>query len=146
VKLSSKQSIAAPRERVFAALLDPEVLKKCIPGCEEVTATSTSVFDVHLRIGVAAIKGSYKGQVRVENARPHESFSLVLEGRGLPGFVHAKAAIRLEESGGGTELSSEADATVGGVIAAVGSRLLGAIAKKMSAEFFSRLAEEVESR
>src|SRR6185295_7057872 len=108
----------------------------------QMVRTGEDAYDVHLKVGVAAMKGSYTGKVRITGKLPPESMTLMMEGKGGPGFMRSTSKLRLEERGGKTELSGEADATIGGLIAAIGSRLIEAVAKKMMADFFTRLEGE----
>ena len=143
MKLTGSYKIGVPREKVFAAITDPAVLQRCIDGCEKMVKTAEDSYDAHLRIGVAGLKGNYVGKVQLKDQKPPESYTLILEGKGGPGFVKGTAQIRLAEQSGQTELSCSADAQVGGMIAAVGSRLIEATAKKMMDEFFKKFAQQV---
>lgn len=144
MKISSSFVLSPPRERVFAALVDPEVLRRTIPGCEEFTAAGDDVFEARLKIGLAGLKGSYSGKVALRDKHPPESFAMTFDGKGSPGFVRGVAAIRLSTEPAGTRVTSDADVQVGGLIAAVGSRLVEATARKLSDDFFRRLAEEID--
>ncbi len=146
MKLSATQTIAAPRDKVFAAITDPAVLQRCIEGCEKMVKTAEDSYDAHLKLGVAGIKGSYVGKVQLKDMKPPASYTLILEGKGGPGFVKGTARIRLEAKAAQTELQCEADAQVGGVIAAIGSRLIEAVARKMMADFFGKFTALVEAQ
>jgi carbon monoxide dehydrogenase subunit G len=141
MKLSAQQTVPAPRDRVFAMLTDPAVLQACIDGCEKMVRTSEDNYDAHLKIGAAGLKGSYVGKVQIKDKVVPESYTLALEGKGGPGWVKATASIRLTENQGSTELNCQAEAQVGGLIAAVGSRLIEAVGKRLMTDFFSRFAE-----
>jgi carbon monoxide dehydrogenase subunit G len=143
MKLTTASSVDAPREAVFAALVDPEILKRSIPGCEELIATSPDTYEARLKIGVAGMKGSYRGTVTLRDLQPPDSFSLTFDGKGGPGFVRGTAAVRLSENGSTTAVSCEADVMVGGLIAAIGSRLVEAATRKLAADFFRQLASEI---
>lgn len=147
MKLTGTYGFPAPREKVFAALTDPAIIKRCIDGCENMVETAPDSYDAHLKIGVAGLKGSYVGKVQLKDKKPPESYTLILEGKGGPGFVKGTAKITLTplEAGqtGNTDLRCEADAQVGGLIAAVGSRLIEAAAKKMMDEFFRKFGDEL---
>jgi carbon monoxide dehydrogenase subunit G len=145
MKLSGTCTIAAPREKVFSAITDPGVLQRCIEGCEKMTKTAEDSYDAHLKIGVAGLKGNYTGRIQLKDLKPPESYALNLEGKGAPGFVKGTAKIQLVDKGSQTELRYEADAQVGGMIAAIGSRLVEASAKKMMDGFFRKFGEAVES-
>jgi hypothetical protein len=144
VKLTVVHAFPVPREKVFAALVDPAVLQRSIEGCEELVATGPESYAAKLKVGVGAIKGTFGGTVEVKDRKPPESLTLVIEGKGGPGFVRSTATIRLAEKDGGTELTADGEATVGGLIAAVGSRLVESLAKKMIGEFFQKLALQLE--
>ena len=144
MKLSGTYEINAPRDKVFAAITDPNVLQRCIEGCEKMVKTSENSYDAHLKLGVAGIKGNYVGKVQLQDVKPPESYTLVMEGKGAPGFVKGTARISLTDKGDKTELRYEADAQVGGMIAAIGSRLVEAIAKKMADDFFKKFAQQIQ--
>jgi uncharacterized protein len=143
MKLAIAHTFQATPAQVFAAVTDPVVLQRCIDGCEKMEKTGEDAYLVHLKVGIAGMKGSYGGRVQITDKKPPESLTLALEGKGPPGFVKATAQMRFAAAGNQTELSGEADATVGGLIAAVGSRLIEAVAKKMMTEFFTRLSAEI---
>jgi carbon monoxide dehydrogenase subunit G len=143
MKLTTSSVVPAPRDRVFAALTDPDLLRRVIPGCETLTATGPDVYEATLKIGIAAMKGTYKGHAAITDKRPPEALTLTFEGKGAPGFVRGTAAIALAEDGAGTRVSSEADVQVGGLIAAVGSRLVEAASRKLAEDFFGQLSREL---
>ena len=143
MKLTLSSVIPADRERVFAALVDADILRVVIPGCESLEATGTDTYAVTLKVGAAGLKGTYKGKAAVRDKHPSDSLTLTFEGAGAPGFVRGSAAIALSEEGEGTRISSEADVVVGGLVALVGSRLIEATAKKLSEVFFGQLAREL---
>jgi len=143
MKLAATYQLPAARDRVFAALTDPNVLQRCIQGAERLVRTSEDAYDVHLRLGVGAVKGTYVGTARIADQEPPERFTLHVEGKGAPGFVRGSARVRLESAEAGTTAICDADAQVGGVMAAVGSRLLEATARTLMDRFFERLAVEL---
>ncbi len=145
MKLSTTSVVPADRERVFHALVDPAVLTRVIPGCESMTATGPDQYDVTLKIGVAGLKGTYSGKAAVLDQRPPDALTLRFEGKGTPGFVRGTAVIALTSEGAGTRVSSDADVHVGGLIAAVGSRLIEAAARKMADDFFHQLGAVLNS-
>ena len=144
MKLSGAYQIPGSREAVFKAITDPEILKDCIDGCEKMVLTGDDLYDAHLKIGLGSIKGSYVGKVHLRDKEPPEHYTLVMEGKGAPGFVKGTAKIVLTESGAETKLTCDADALVGGLIAAIGSRLIEAAAKKMMHEFFRKFGETMK--
>src|SRR5205085_9074864 len=128
MKLTGTYPLPAAPEKVFAAITNPEVLRQAIEGCEKMVKTGDDSYEAHLKLGLAGIKGSYVGKVLLREIKPPESYSLVIDGKGAPGFVKATARIRLAPKDTGTELNCEAEAQVGGMIAAIGSRLIEAAA------------------
>jgi uncharacterized protein len=143
LKLTVASVVPADRARVFAALVDPDILRRCIPGCETLTATAPDTYDATLKIGVAGLKGTYGGHAAIRDQQPPESLTLSFEGKGGPGFVRGSAAIALSADGGATRVACDADVQVGGLIAAVGSRLVEAAAKKLADDFFKQLSVEL---
>jgi uncharacterized protein len=143
MKVAATREFNAPQEKVFAALIDPTILQKCIEGCEKMEKTGEDSYNALLKIGVAGLKGSYTGKVRIQEKKPPESFTLQVEGKGGPGWVKGTARIQISPKDEGSELQCESDGQVGGLIAAVGSRLVEAAAKKMLDEFFRKLEQQL---
>ena len=144
MKITTSSVINADRARVFAALTDPAILQRAIPGCESLTAIGPDAYEATLKIGVAGLKGSYKGNASIRDKYPPDSLTLTFEGKGGPGFVRGSAAITLvEEQAGSTRVETTADVQVGGLIAAVGSRLIEATARKLADDFFRQLSAVV---
>jgi hypothetical protein len=145
MKLTGTYTIPAPRDKAFAAITDPTILQKCIDGCEKMVKTAEDTYDAHLKIGVAGLKGNYVGKVQLRDKKLPESYALAIDGKGAPGFVKGTARIQLHDKGDTTELHYEADAQAGGMIAAIGSRLIEALAKKMADDFFKKFGELMKS-
>ena len=143
MKLSATYTFKPAPDKVFAALVDPSVLQKCIDGCEKMEKTGQDSYDAHLKIGVAGIKGTYVGKVRIAEQNPPSSFTLNVEGKGTPGWVKGTAKIQISPKDEGSELQCESEGQVGGLVAAVGSRLVEAAAKKMLDEFFRKLGQQL---
>ena len=146
MKLTATSDIPATRARVFAALVDPAVLGQCIPGCEQLVATGDDLYEATLRIGVAGLTGTYSGKAELADKQPPDSFTIRFDGKGGPGFVRGRAAIHLTGDEATTRVVCEADVQVGGLIAAVGSRLIEATARKLADDFFRQLAEVLTAR
>lgn len=132
-------------ETVFTSLLDPEVLKNCIMGCNELIMKEANVYVADLSVGVAAVKGKYDATIRLADLQPPNSYKLIVNGEGTPGFVEAEALIQLipidDEN---TELKYTYDAQVGGKVAAIGQRMLGGVAKLIIKDFFKKIKKELE--
>ena len=142
--MKGEYRIAAPREKVWDALNNPEVLKQCIAGCEELDKTSDIEFSarVHTRIGPVSAK--FTGKVELSEIDPPNGYRISGEGQGgVAGFAKGGATVKLTEDGSETLLEYEANATVGGKLAQIGSRLIDATARKMADEFFGKFAEAV---
>ena len=143
MKITTSAAVAAPRDRVFEALNDREVLRRSIPGCEELTDIDADAFSVQLKLGIAEVKGTYAGTVVRQEVRPPASFTLAFDGKGKRGFGRGTAAVHIVEEGSASVVECQADVQIGGAVAAVGSRLIGAVARKLTHDFFRRLAEEI---
>lgn len=144
MKFGGQYRIAAPREAVWAAILDPEVLRQCIPGCEEMTREDDDAFAARVLVKVGPVKARFSGRVVVQDANPPHSCRLHGEGTGGPaGFAKGGALVRLEEDGAGTLLSYDADSEIGGKIAQIGARLIDSFARKYADDFFARFSSIV---
>lgn len=143
MKIATTSSIPAPPAAVFAALTDPAILQRAIPGCESLVARGEDDYDARLKVGVAGLKGAYAGTAQIRDKKPPDSLRLIFSGKGLPGFVSGAAIVSLSQDGAASRIACEAEVQVGGMIAAVGSRLIEAAARKMAEEFFANLARQV---
>jgi carbon monoxide dehydrogenase subunit G len=141
MKIEGAHEISAPRQRVWEAFLDPELLRQAIPGCEKLEAVGPDEYRATMKVGVAAVKGTFEGKVRLTDKQPPDTYKMGVEGSGGPGFVRGEAAITLSDSGGGTRVAYNADVQVGGLIAGVGQRMLGGVTKMMADQFFNRMSE-----
>jgi carbon monoxide dehydrogenase subunit G len=137
VKIAGTAVLHAPADRVWAALNDPAVLARTIPGCQSLEADGADSYAMTVRAGVASIKGVYKGSVALHDQQPPGSFRLRASGAGAPGTVRADVLVRLaDDEDGTTRLEYDADAVVGGMVGGVGQRMLTGVAKKTAGEFF----------
>jgi carbon monoxide dehydrogenase subunit G len=140
MKVSGTTILKAPRNEVWAALNDPAVLVRTIPGCQRLEATGPDAYKMTVAAGVGSIKGVYDGEVRLTDQEQPGSFRMHAQGSGAPGTIGAEVAVTLaEHPEGGTHLTYDADATVGGMIGGVGQRMLTGVSKKMAAEFFGNV-------
>ena len=139
MKIEGSYAFNAPRAKVWDVLLDPKVLAQCLPGCESLNELGPDQYEATMKVGIAAVKGSYKGKVAIKDKQPPSHYVLSGEGSGGPGFMQGDVAIDLEESNGQTILKYSADAKVGGLIASIGQRMLGGVAKMMVEQFFKKI-------
>ena len=141
MKIEGSHDIPAPRPKVWDAFLDPDRLRQAIPGCEKLEAVGNDEFTAIMKVGVAAVKGTFTGKVKLGDRRPPESFRMAVEGTGGPGFVRGDTVITLTEIESGTRVTYDADVQVGGLIAGVGQRMLGGVSKMMADQFFNRMSQ-----
>lgn len=138
MKVSGSAVLHAPRQTVWQALTDPAVLVRTIPGCQRLVEVAPDAYQMTVTAGVASVKGTYAGEVRLHDQHQPDSFVLAASGAGSPGTVSADVTVRLSEDGDGiTRLDYDADAIVGGMIGGVGQRMLSGVAKKTAGEFFT---------
>ncbi|WP_321342898.1 carbon monoxide dehydrogenase subunit G [Breoghania sp.] len=142
--MKGEYRIPAPRETVWEALNDPEILKVCIPGCESLEKTSDNELAAEVTAKVGPVKAKFKGSVTFENINAPEGYTIAGEGKGgVAGFAKGGADVHLAEDGEETVLTYEAHAQVGGKLAQLGSRLIDSTARKMADEFFGKFSEIV---
>lgn len=146
MELSDEIVINAPKERVYAALNDADVLKQCIPGCEELTKHSDTELEALVVLKVGPVKAKFKGDVQLDTAGAPDNFSLTGQGNGgAAGHAKGGADVTLTADGPDkTILRYEAKADIGGKLAQLGSRLIQGTAKKLAAKFFKSFAEVVD--
>jgi uncharacterized protein len=146
MKIEGTQDVPASQDKVWAAFLDPNTLAKAIPGCEGLEEVGPGEYKAVMKVGVAAIKGTFEGRVKLMDLEPPNRYRMAVEGKGGPGFVRGEAAMALAPIDGGTRVSYDADVQVGGLIASVGQRMLGGVSKMMLDQFFNRMTELLTSQ
>ena len=145
MELEDEIRISAPRDRVYAGLNDPEILKRCIPGCDELIKHSDTELEAKVVLKIGPVKAKFSGNVILDPINPPEKFSLTGEGNGgIAGFAKGGAEVVLIEEGNETVLRYVAKADVGGKIAQLGSRLVLSTSKKLAGQFFGKFADEVD--
>ena len=147
MKITGKHALAVPRDVVWEAILDPEVLSRTLPGCEDMAPVGDNQFRGKLKMKVGPVQGLFEGGVELLDLDPPNGYNLKMDGKGAPGFVNGTGSIRLEEADdGGTLLHYDIDARVGGRIAAVGQRLLDSSAKVLTRQGLQGLEKQLEAR
>ncbi|MCX7287859.1 MAG: carbon monoxide dehydrogenase subunit G [Rhodobacterales bacterium] len=145
MKLSDSREIRATPAMVWQAILDPEVLKACIPGCQSLAGSVTDGYEAVVKQKVGPVSATFTGVVHLSDIVEGKSLRIAGEGKGgVAGFAKGGADVTLDATTDGTRLSYEVDASVGGKIAQLGSRIIDGFAKKMADEFFTRFQDAVE--
>jgi carbon monoxide dehydrogenase subunit G len=144
MKVEGSYLFPASQERVYATLLDPAALQSCIPGCEKLEPIGEDHYEAVMKVGVAAVRGTYKGEVRITDKSAPERYTMQVQGRGAPGFVKGTATIRITTVGENeSEVAVVGDGQIGGMIAGVAQRLLGGVANMMMNQFFDCLRKTI---
>jgi hypothetical protein len=140
--MQGEVALPADRAKVWGALNDPEVLKACIPGCQELVKLSDTEFQAVAKIAVGPVKATFKGGVHLTDLDPPNGYTISGEGQGgVAGWAKGGAKVRLEDAEGGTRLVYDVEAHIGGKIAQLGGRLINGVAKKYADEFFTNFAK-----
>ena len=146
MEMSGSVHITADRQTVWDALLNPDVLMQCVPGCQEMAGTPDDGFTATVVQKVGPVKATFKGAVQLSNIRAPESYTITGEGKGgAAGHAKGGADVALREDGEHTMLTYDVKAQVGGKLAQLGSRLIDSTARKLSAQFFTRFGKIVEA-
>ena len=142
--MSGEQQLTASRDKVWAALNDPAVLKACIPGCETLDVTGENEFVAVATNKIGPVKARFKGKVRLTDLDPPNSYKISGEGDGgIAGFAKGGAKVSLSDKDGGTLLTYDVEAQIGGKLAQLGQRLINSAAKKTADDFFVKFAAAV---
>jgi carbon monoxide dehydrogenase subunit G len=145
VKIEGNYTISAPRDVVWEALNNPEVLSKTIPGGQELEKVSENKYKAKMKIRVGPVQGVFNGNVELTDLKPPESYHIVVDGRGAPGFVKGEGNLRLEDQGDKTVLHYNGDAQVGGRLASVGQRLMDTSAQALIRQSLETLNAQIQA-
>jgi uncharacterized protein len=143
--ITGEYRIAAPREAVWAALNDAEVLKACIPGCEELRKLSDTEIDARVAAALGPVRSTFATRIQLSDIKPPESYTISGEGKAAAGFGKGSAQVNLTEDGGATILRYSADLRLGGKLAQVGSRLLEGATRQLADQFFDAFAKRLDA-
>lgn len=146
MKLEGTYTFDAPREAVWEALLDPEVLSKIMPGCERLERTGQNQYEGALKVKVGPVQGEFKGVVKLADLDAPKSYGVQVDGKGPTGFVNGAGQVQLEEQGTATLMHYVGEAQVGGRIASVGQRLLDSSAKAITRQSLDSLDKQIQAR
>lgn len=144
MEISGKETFKTDIPAVWNALHDPEVLQEVIPGCQLLEQKENGEFDVVLKLGIAAVKGEYSGSVQIEDIENQKHYTLYAKGSGTPGHVDIKMDCEFSETEEGCLLSWECEAEIGGMIASVGTRVVGGVGKYIAGVFFKDLKKQLK--
>ena len=144
MKITGSYTIPVPRERAYTLIQDPEILAKCMPGTQSLTRIGDDHYEMKMKMMIAALSGSFDGQVRIADQSPPDSFRLLMDGKGKIGFVKGGGLLKLTPIGdASTQVDYEGDVQIGGAMAAVGQRLLDSTSKMIIRKFFEKLVSHV---
>lgn len=146
MKLEGTYTFEAPRDVVWQALLDPNVLAKVMPGCEKLEQIGENEYKGALKIRVGPVQGQFEGIVHLSDINAPESYRMQVDGKGAPGFMKGVGEVRLEDHGGSTVMQYSGEAQVGGRIASVGQRLLDSSAKAITRQSLDGLHDQIKAR
>ncbi len=140
--LSGEHRFSAPRERVYDFLLDPDTLRSCLPGCEQLDETGEDEYSATMKIGIGMIKGTFTGKVQISERNAPSSYRMRIEGKGPQGQVAGDGVLELIEDDGGTLVKWSGDANVRGTLARIGSRVIQPAASTIVGQFFKCLEQK----
>jgi len=146
MKIEGKYKFQSSQEQIWDLFMDQRHLEKALPGCEKMEEREPGKYDVLLKIGIAAVKGTYRGKIAVVDPEPPKRYRLIGEGSGSPGFVKGEAIIELSQQDQDTIVSYQGEMEVGGLIAGIGQRMIGGITKMMVGQFFKKMEKELKSQ
>jgi len=145
MEISGSYTFAAPIERVWDLLMDPDVIASCIPGCEQFVAEGGDRYRARLAVALAAITGTYEGTVTISDKVAPTAYRLTGEGQSRAGFVKGTSSVSLRADSGATIVDVGVSVEAGGTIARVGQRLIGSVSKMMLDRFFACLQSKIRS-
>lgn len=142
MKIAGSYQAALPPDRAYELLQDPEILAKCMPGCERLERVADGEYAMRMKMVLASISGQFDGKVKITDANPPTSFHMLVEGKGRIGFMKGDGLVTLAPIPEGTTISYEGDVQVGGVIANVGQRLIDTTSKMLIKRFFESMVKQ----
>lgn len=144
MKIEGSYKIPATPEAVYRQLLDPGTLAHALPGCEKLTPNPDGSYQAAMKVGIAAVKGTYEGRIEILDQKPPERFRMRVNAHGKGGFLRGEGEIVLAGSGDETTVSYSGETQVGGMIAAVGQRMIQAASRQIVSQFFQAFAKQIQ--
>lgn len=145
MKIEGSYTIQSKRERLFLLLVAPEILQRCVPGCQSLEAQEDGSYKMAMKTGIGSIKGLFTGLIRLDDINEPEHYKMIVEGKGAPGFLKGTGALDLTEQDGSTTINYSGEVSVGGTLASVGQRMVQSAAKMMAGQFFAAIEAEVKA-
>jgi uncharacterized protein len=142
MKIEGSHAIKAPRDLLYQLMIDPEILRRCVPGLQSLEAAGDDYYKMTLKAGVGSIKGVFTGSIKLEEMREPEHYKMIVDAKGPAGFLKGEGLIGLTEQGEETLVYYTGETSVGGTIAGVGQRMVQSTAKMMAGQFFSAIEAE----
>ena len=144
MKVTHTVTLQAPVDQVWKVLLDPNELAGCIPGCDGLTPIGDDQYEAVMKVGVGAVRGTFRSKVSLRDIQPVSSYRMMVEGQGAAGVVSGEGLITLTPEGDGTIITVDGDANIGGTVAAVGQRMLTGAARMLMTQFFTCIEKKAE--
>ncbi|MFN0109051.1 MAG: SRPBCC family protein [Blastocatellia bacterium] len=145
MKIEGSYTIRSARERLFTLLISPETLQRCVPGCQSLEANDDGSYKMIMKTGIGSIKGMFSGLVRLNEINAPSHFKMIVEGKGVPGFLKGEGLLDLAEQDEDTTINYSGDVSVGGTLASVGQRMIQSAAKMMAGQFFAAIEAEAKA-
>ncbi len=142
MKIEGSHAIKAPRDLLYQLMIAPEILRRCVPGCQSLEAAGDGYYKITLKAGVGSIKGIFTGWIKLEEMREPEHYKMIVDAKGVAGFLKGEGLIDLTEEGEETLVNYAGDTGIGGTIAGVGQRMVHSTAKMLAGQFFTAIEAE----
>jgi carbon monoxide dehydrogenase subunit G len=142
MKIEGSHTIKSPRDLLYQLMTDPEILRRCVPGCQSLEDAGDGSYKITLKAGVGSIKGVFTGSIKLEEMREPEHYKMIVNAKGPAGFLKGEGSIDLIEQGEETLVNYTGETGVGGTIASVGQRMVQSTAKMMAGQFFTAVEAE----
>ncbi len=143
MKIGGSYTVPVERDRAYTLLQDPDILAKCMPGCDRLARIGEDEYEMQMKMVISSVKGLFGGTVRLADQAPPDSFRLIVEGSGKVGFMKGEGLLTLAQAEAATEVKYDGEVQVGGMIAGVGQRLLDVTSKLIIKKFFEKFTSVI---